>query len=68
VTSDYWGAVALTPAWYCLDAAGLNPIAARSDPEKAPSRQVESPPRMFEGQEGGESAVKLSNSRRTRPV
>jgi hypothetical protein len=32
VTSDYWGAVALTPACYRLDAAGLNPIAARPNP------------------------------------
>lgn len=29
VTSDYWGAVALTPACYRLDAAGLELIAAR---------------------------------------
>jgi hypothetical protein len=44
VTSDYWGAVALTPACYRLDAAGLSPIAARPDPEKAPSPKTESPP------------------------
>jgi hypothetical protein len=45
LTSDYWGAVALTPACYRLDAAGLNLIAARPNPEKASSRQTTSPPR-----------------------
>jgi hypothetical protein len=33
VTSDYWGAVALTPACYRLDPAGLQLIAARPAPE-----------------------------------
>jgi hypothetical protein len=45
LTSDYWGAVALTPACYHLDGSGLNLIAARPNPEKPPSRQSESPPR-----------------------
>lgn len=33
VTSDYWGAVALTPACYRLDRTGLHLIAARPAPE-----------------------------------
>src|SRR5262249_13040000 len=34
LTSDYWGAVALAPACYRLSAAGLELIAARSNPVK----------------------------------
>jgi hypothetical protein len=45
VTSDYWGSVALTPACYRLDAAGLTPIAARPNPDQAARPQTESRPR-----------------------
>lgn len=45
VTSDYWGAVALTPACYRLDAAGLTLLAARPNPENVASRPTESVPR-----------------------
>jgi hypothetical protein len=33
LTSDYWGAVALTPACYRLEAAGLELSAVRPDPK-----------------------------------
>jgi hypothetical protein len=45
LTSDYWDAVALTPACYRLDASGLQLLAARPNPDKAARQQIESPPR-----------------------